>query len=277
MKMKRRGLALAVAATLLVGVLAIPGVSTALAWGPGPNGWGPSGMMSGGVQGTGMMGGPTGVNGSGPGMMAGWTGTNNQTQGQPITLDQALGDVQSYIGKIGNNDLVVDELMEFQYNYYAIVKEKSTGQGAFELLVNKYTGQVSPEMGPNMMWNTKYGMHSGGANGLSGGMMGGMMGQSGVAGGMMSQGMMSGQYPVTAPTEPMTVTPEQATAKAQEWLSQNQLGATTEAPDQFPGYYTIHTLKDGKVTGMLSVNGYTGQVWFHSWHGDFIQMKEISQ
>jgi hypothetical protein len=41
------------------------------------------------------------------------------------------------------------------------IKDKSTGAGAFELLVNRYTGYVTPEPGPNMMWNTKYGAMSG--------------------------------------------------------------------------------------------------------------------
>jgi hypothetical protein len=26
---------------------------------------------------------------------------------------------------------------------------------------------------------------------------------------------------------------------------------------------------------MLSVNGYTGQVWYHTWHGSFIQEKQV--
>jgi hypothetical protein len=34
-------------------------------------------------------------------------------------------------------------------------------------------------------------------------------------------------------------------------------------------------LKDGRIAGMLSVNGSTGQVWFHSWHGNFIQSREL--
>jgi len=25
---------------------------------------------------------------------------------------------------------------------------------------------------------------------------------------------------------------------------------------------------------MLSVNGYSGEVWYHSWHGDFSSMME---
>jgi len=27
---------------------------------------------------------------------------------------------------------------------------------------------------------------------------------------------------------------------------------------------------------MLSVNGFTGEVWYHSWHGYFIQEKDFS-
>ena len=75
--------------------------------------------------------------------------------------------VQTYLEQVGNKDLVLDEVMEFQYNFYALVQEKSTGRGAFELLLDRVTGAVFPEHGPNMMWNTKYGMMA---------HMGGMMG-----------------------------------------------------------------------------------------------------
>ena len=65
----------------------------------------------------------------------------------------------------GNPNLEVTEVMEFANNYYAEVREKDTGIGAIELLVEKPGGTVYPEPGPNMMWNTKYGMMSGsGAN-----------------------------------------------------------------------------------------------------------------
>jgi heat shock protein HslJ len=40
---------------------------------------------------------------------------------------------------------------------------------------------------------------------------------------------------------------------------------------QFYGYYTLDFSKDGKVSGMLSVNGYSGQVFLHTWHGSFIE------
>ena len=255
--MKGRRLALLGVVALLVGALAILGIGTALAAGSGPQGWGPGSMMR-GVGG--MMGGAYG---------------QTTTSGQVITLDQAVKNVQAYVDQTGNKDLAIDEVMEFQSNFYAIVKEKSTGTGAFEVLVDKSTGKVFPEMGPNMMWNTKYGMHSAGSNGLYGGMRG-IMGQGGMMGGSV-QGMMGGQYPITNPTGPMTVTSDQASKLAQQWLDQNQPGSAVEQPDQFYGYYTVHTLKDGKVSAMLSVNGYTGQVWYHTWHGAFIQMKDLGK
>jgi hypothetical protein len=45
-------------------------------------------------------------------------------------------------------------------------------------------------------------------------------------------------------------------------------------PDAFYGYYTVHVRKADQLAGMLSVNGYTGQVWFHTWHGNFIASSE---
>ena len=40
---------------------------------------------------------------------------------------------------------------------------------------------------------------------------------------------------------------------------------------QFYGYYTLDFSKDGKIVGMLSVNGYSGQIFLHTWHGTFIE------
>ncbi len=269
--MKRRTMGV-IAGTALVGVLALTLVSGAFAMGgfgpslagptptstavSGPAGpYGPGGVRPGGMMGTGY--GPGA--GFGPGMMGrsgygpGWV-MSGWAQGNPnqpaISIDQAQKDVQADIDRIGNADLTIDEVMEFQNNFYAIVKEKSTGTGAFEVLIDKWTGVVTPEPGPNMMWNTKYGM-------------------------MGSSSWMGQRMGYTVPTGPMTVSADQARQIVQRWLDQNQPGSTTEAPDQFYGYYTVHTLKSGKVTGMLSVNGYTGQVWYHTWHGSFIQVKDL--
>jgi len=45
--------------------------------------------------------------------------------------------------------------------------------------------------------------------------------------------------------------------------------------DAFHGYYTLHFQRAGQIAGMLSVNGSSGQVWFHSWHGGFIQSRDL--
>jgi len=42
-------------------------------------------------------------------------------------------------------------------------------------------------------------------------------------------------------------------------------------------YYTIHVTKDGKIAGMLSVNGYDGTVWYHNWHGAYIRSLELHE
>lgn len=189
--------------------------------------------------------GPGGMMGYGPGGMMGGYPRSLPAGTQVISIDQAQRNVEQYIAAYGGSNLVLDELIEFQDNFYAIVKEKSTGTGAFELLVDRVTGTVAPEPGPDMMWNTRYGM-------MAGGMMGAFR-----------------------PSGTMTVTGDRAAEIAQAWLDANVPGARTETPDQFYGYYTVHFTQNGQVAGMLSVNGYSGQVWFHSWHGAFIQQREV--
>ncbi|HIC87804.1 MAG TPA: hypothetical protein EYP04_00115 [Anaerolineae bacterium] len=182
----------------------------------------------------------------GPGAGCGWWGTAQS--GTSLTLEQAVEAAENYIAVYGNPDLELAEVMEFTNNFYAQAREKSTGRYAFEILINRYSGSVRPEPGPNMMWNTKYG-HMGG----------GMMGWWGGA----------------ASTGEMTVSPQQARNLAQRYLDAYYPGLEAEEEvDTFYGYYTIHTLQDGQIVGMLSVNGYSGQVWYHTWHGDFIGMTE---
>jgi hypothetical protein len=231
-------------AAAVAGTLAVATIGTGFA--QTQPGYGPGGMMGGG-QGTGP-GGMMGGQGFGPGgMMGGWGTTTGQAQ--PLnSLDDATQAFQRYIAATGNSNLALDEVMQFQWNYYAIVKDTTTGNGAFELLANPQTGAVFPEMGPNMMWNTQYGH---------------------IAAGF---GMMGGQW--QQPTGQPTVSADQSQQIAQQWLDKNQPGSATEAPDQFPGYYTLHITRNGQVTGMLSVNAYTGAVWYHAWHGPFVTSTE---
>ncbi|MCW4046939.1 MAG: hypothetical protein NWE99_05180 [Candidatus Bathyarchaeota archaeon] len=165
----------------------------------------------------------------------------------PIPIDNAVTIAQNYAASLNNPNLAVDEVEEYTQNFYVLIYEKSTGNGAFEMLIDKYTGHVYPEPGPNMIWNTKYGM-------MSGGMMGWLRG---------------------TPTTAMSVTAEQAKANAQQFLNTYYAGTTVGDIDTFYGYYHVDVLLNGNTYGMLSVNGYTGQVWYHTWHGAFIQEAEL--
>jgi hypothetical protein len=69
------------------------------------------------------------------------------------------------------------------------------------------------------------------------------------------------------------ISPNQARQAADRWLKSQGDGLTTATPDAFPGYYTLHTIRGGKISGMLSVNAYTGAIWYHSWHGTYIAMR----
>jgi hypothetical protein len=194
----------------------------------------------------------------------------------------SLGDARSAFERAvkgyNNPNLEVTEVMEFANNYYAEAKEKNTGIGAMELLISRPGSRVYPEPGPNMMWNTKYGMMSGAGGGYGGRGYGRMMGPNG--GGMMGRSSASAsasasaQNPRGNTSDKMAVGPEQARKIADAYLSRVSPGTKAQEPTKFYGYYTVDTEKDGKTTGMLSVNGYSGEVWYHSWHGPFIAKRE---
>ena len=179
-------------------------------------------------------------------------GSGGPVSGNSISMDKAQQSVQTFVDRTGTRDLHIDELMEFDQNFYALIKEKSTGIGAFELVVNKHSGTVAFESGPDMMWNSKYTVMG------SGGMMGG--------GGPVGAGVSRGA---------MTVTGDHATRIAQSWLDRYAGGNSAGTADAFYGYYTFHFQKAGQIAGMLSVNGSSGQVWFHTWHGHFIQVRDL--
>lgn len=182
---------------------------------------------------------------------AGSFANNNSANVKPLTVDQAKQAVEGYLKNLNNSDLELKEIMIFNNNAYARIVEKSTGIGAMELLVDPSTLSVYPEYGPNMMWNQKYG-HMGGY-----GMMGGYFSNSSSA------------------SSQMTVTSEQALQIAQQYLDQQYPGYKTATDaNPFYGYYTIDIMKDGQPTGMLSVNGYSGQIFLHTWHETFIEMWE---
>lgn len=177
--------------------------------------------------------------GMGRGMMGGQFGGYEDLEGERITLEQARQSAEEYAANVGKN-LRVAEIMEFSDNFYAVVVEQDSGKGAFELLVHPVSGAAVLEPGPSRMWNLKYGH--------------------------MTSANPSGQNSLSL---------EEAAALGQEVLDQQTTGAViSEDGFDFYGYYTFDYEIDGEVAGMLSVNGESGRVWFHTWHGEFIDEME---
>ena len=178
------------------------------------------------------------ANGFVPGNQCGSGTPDYGANATPMTIDEAKTAVEKYLAGTGNADLKLAEVIQFDNHFYTGIKEKSTGNYAFELIVNKYTGAVGPEMGPNMMWNAKYGHMS------------------------------------IAETE-IKVTEQQALKIAQDYLDRVIPGTKVNEADTFYGYYTMEVTKDNKIFGMLSVNSNTGAVWYYTWHGTFEKLLEV--
>lgn len=231
-----------------------------------PNAWGPGHMSAAGHMSgwgdedgrfSGMMGGPSGA------MMGGWGGLVDV---EPLSLEAVESAVADFLTESDDSNLAVGEVMIFENHAYAQVVNVDSGEGAFEVLVDPQTGNVAPEPGPNMMWNTEYGH-------MAGGMMGGYHGEMmGGPYGHMMGGFSDTDRDANAASDVEAV---EAVGLAQAYLDEFLPGAAAdEHADAFPGYYTLHVLREGQVVGMLSVNAFSGDVFPHTWHGDFVEMAE---
>lgn len=171
---------------------------------------------------------------SGMPMTGGYAGSAWR-DGEPVdSLDQARERAEAFAEQLGP-DLQVGEVMRFSENFYAELEE-ADGTLATEVLVDPASGATRLELGPAMMWNTRYGM-------------------------------------MTRPGGPTRISADQARDIAARWAEDHD-GLDVGEAEAFPGYYTLHTLRDGRIDGMLSVNAATGDVWYHGWHGDFIEMSD---
>lgn len=218
-----------------------------------------------GMMGGGMMGG----NVTGGGMMSIYAASS-----RPISQDEARRRAEGFAARYGQ-EVKIRDFMVFTENYYVQIVNSKTGLGLGELLVDRYTGVVQPEYGPNMVWNTRYGMGGGGMTG--GNMMGGNtmgngqnQGAPGVMQGGQGQGMM-GATPNQGQVAPATVRYNLAGAEklAATFVAGYLPGGKVLEGLAFPGYYTFDYGRKA-IEGMLSVNAYTGEVWVHGWHGLFL-------
>jgi hypothetical protein len=212
-------------------------------------GMGSGGMMGPGMGSGGMMGPGTGSGGMmGPGlgsggMMGPGDGYPSPGVATPLTPETARAAIQARADRV-NANLTVAEVMVFSNHAYGIVAEKDTGIGAFEVLVDHATSAVTREPGAGMMWNLKYPVMGGGAS---------------------------------APTSrDMPVSEAAAIQAAQRYLDSYAPGAKAEDhANRFYGYYTLDIARNGRPAGMLSVNGFTGAVFYHHWHGVFVAEQDF--
>ncbi len=187
--------------------------------------------------------------------------------GQKLSLDELTDEVEGYIKRYDENLAISDIFIYEDTDYYFSIMEKDSGRGAMELLVNPYTNEVYPEFGPNMMWNLKYGKHRGGS------MMGGRT--FGRGHGMMGFYDDDYSYKNNNYIVENAITSKEAYNEGVEYLERNSNELTLgEEFHEFYGYYTFHVESDGETVGMLSVNGFIGDVWYHDWHGKLIEIVE---
>lgn len=196
--------------------------------------WSTGGVQSGSQKGGNMRCGKGyGMNGAGrmvSGMMGNLISREHLTTLNPIvTVDQANTAFQAYISSTGSG-LSVGEIWEYDTAYKAELVD-TNGARAFDLMADKFTGVVTPAMGFSMMMNASY-----------------------------SKGL----YKKYKFGKNFSVTPDEATTIAQEFVTNNNLGYTLGTPMTYPGYYKFHT-QNGPILGMdIIVNGYNGGVWMNT-------------
>lgn len=154
------------------------------------------------------------------------------SESRPIAQDEALKIMQNFARKYSSNNTEIEDFMVFSSNYYAVLKDPSTGQYIAEILVDRYSGSAYPEPGPNMMWNTNYGA---------------------------GRAQTGGKDYDLAESEKL----------ANDFLAGYLPGAQIIESKAMPGYYTFDFGRNG-IESMLSVNAYSGQLWVHTWHGPYI-------
>src|SRR5207245_8815243 len=70
------------------------------------------------------------------------TNTPGNTNGtspaaQQMTMSQAVQTFKNYLGSLQNSNILLHEVEEYQYNFYASYYEKNTGTFAFQMLIWK--------------------------------------------------------------------------------------------------------------------------------------------
>jgi len=196
-------------------------------------------MMGGGTTGggttAGQMGGGMGYGTAGSGGMVSRMMGNTISYGNlnilnPITSPtEARAAIQAFIDASGST-LAISDLWEYGTVYKAELSD-ANGAMAFDVIADKLTGAVGPEMGLSMMMNASYGKSI---------------------------------YKPLKFGKKLTVSAEQATAMAQKFVDDNGLGYNLGTPENYPGYYKFHTADSSEFGLEIMVSGYNGAIWMNS-------------
>jgi hypothetical protein len=199
-----------------------------------------------------------------------------------LPVDEAITRARQYLGAMGNANLAPVEIIEFQTGYYVVVADRTTNKGAFALLVDRATGNVSWEMGPPRMWNTAYGRAVGPGAGTMGPRFGARaMGRRGpgMPGLQPSSGMrMAPRAPGPGGAQPAAAAPldePRAREVLRAWVAQAFPGASVGRVVEYPGFFTYRLDRDGKTFGLASVHATTGRVWYAWRYGSFVRDQVI--
>ena len=183
----------------------------------------------------GHMGGGTGYGMAGAGGMVSWMMGNTVSHGyldilNPIiNPEEARAAIQSFID-VSSSSLEISELWEYGTAYKAELSDVN-GAMAFDVIADKLTGAVEPEMGLSMMMNASYGKSI---------------------------------YKPLKLGKKLTVSAEQATAIAQKFMDDSGLGYNLGTSENYPGYFKFHTADSSGFGLEIMVSGYNGAIWMNS-------------
>ncbi len=180
-------------------------------------------------------------------MPAGEVAYEGHVLGQRITLDQVEELVKDYLRD--NSNLRAEEIIEFANDFYVRFSEKDTGINAFVALVHPYNGRLYPGHHPDKYWNTEYRDEA--------------------------VDVTSNRVTSDMGSSPMAVTEEQAWNDAQRFIERHLPDGHAGEVERFYGYYIIPVLMFEDVIGLLSINGYTGEVCYEACHGSLIDRVEL--
>ncbi len=180
-------------------------------------------------------------------MPAGEVAYEGHVLGQRITIDQVEELVKNYLRD--NSNLRAEEIIEFANDFYVRFSEKDTGINAFVALVHPYNGRLYPGHHPDKYWNTEYRDEA--------------------------VDVTSNRVTSDMGSSPMTVTEEQAWNDAQRFIERHLPDGQAGAVERFYGYYIIPVLMFEDVIGLVSINGYTGEVCYEACHGSLIERVDL--